>query len=60
MNALNLTLLAQTQVGSGVITDGWDFVWGGYALTAAFLSYYALSLWLRRPGRTAVTAKDQP
>jgi len=53
---MNLLLLAQAaapQVGSGVISGGWSYVWAGYGLTWATLALYALSLYLRRPQEPA-------
>ena len=32
---------------SGEIADGWPFVWAAYAVTAAMLGGYAVSLLLR-------------
>lgn len=34
-------------VGSGVIRDGWAFVWAAYAVTALILTGYATSVFLR-------------
>ena len=33
--------------GAGVIEGGWPYVWGAYALSAAILIGYALSIHLR-------------
>ena len=35
----------------GRIRGGWNFVWTAYGLTWAALALYALSLWVRRPGK---------
>ncbi len=50
------TLLAQ--VGSGRIQGGWEYIWAAYLITWASLSLYALSLWLRRPGRATNDSKE--
>ncbi|WP_257457033.1 hypothetical protein [Archangium lipolyticum] len=50
------TLLAQ--VGMGRIQGGWEYIWSAYGIAWASLSLYALSLWLRRPGKAANDAKE--
>jgi RsiW-degrading membrane proteinase PrsW (M82 family) len=34
-------------VGSGVISDGWNFIWAAYLVTWVAITAYGLSLWLR-------------
>lgn len=48
----SLVLLAQydaARVGEGVLRGGWEYIYGGYALSALFLVAYTISLWVRRP-----------
>jgi hypothetical protein len=50
------TLLAQ--VGMGRIQGGWEYIWAAYGIAWTSLSLYALSLWLRRPGKAASDSKE--
>lgn len=53
-------LLAQapSNVGSGMITGGWEYVWASYALTVVTLGLYGLSLYVRRPSSGAQLPKE--
>ncbi len=53
MNLLLLVQAAAPQVGSGVVSGGWSYVWAGYGLTWVTLALYTLSLYLRRPQEPA-------
>jgi hypothetical protein len=57
ITALNLSPLL-AQVGSGRIQGGWEYIWAAYIIAWASLSLYALSLWLRRPGRATNESKE--
>ena len=46
------------QVGAGRIQGGWEYIWAAYLIAWASLSLYALSLWLRRPGRATNESKE--
>lgn len=52
----SLILFAQAydgaRVGEGVLRGGWEYIWGGYALSAFFLVAYGISLYVRRPRST--------
>ncbi len=50
------TLLAQ--VGSGRVQGGWEYIWASYAIAWGSLALYALSLWLRRPGKAVNESKE--
>lgn len=50
------TLLAQ--VGMGRIQGGWEYIWSAYGIAWVSLSLYALSLWMRRPGKATHDAKE--
>jgi hypothetical protein len=50
------TLLAQ--VGSGRIQGGWEYIWSAFFIAWASLSLYALSLWLRRPGKAVNDSEE--
>jgi hypothetical protein len=46
------------QVGAGRIQGGWEYIWAAYAIAWASISLYAVSLWLRRPGKAAHETKE--
>ncbi|MGZ3458324.1 MAG: hypothetical protein ACXU86_07430 [Archangium sp.] len=50
------TLLAQA--GAGHIQGGWGYILTAYGIAWTSLSLYALSLWLRRPGKAANDSKE--
>ena len=52
-SALLSLVLAQgvAPVRVGKIIGGWEYVWAAYAVTWAILVLYAVSLWVRRPGK---------
>ncbi|MFL5354280.1 hypothetical protein [Archangium sp.] len=56
MSPLMHTLLAQ--VGAGRIQGGWEYIWAAYVIAWTSISLYALSLWLRRPGKAANETKE--
>ena len=56
MSPLIHTVLAQ--VGSGRIQGGWEYILAAYGIAWMSLSLYALSLWLRRPGKAAHETKE--
>ena len=43
--------LVLAEVGQGRIQGGWGYIWSSYAIAWGSLALYALSLWLRRPGK---------
>lgn len=50
MSALQAGLVL-ADVGQGRIQGGWGYIWSSYGIAWASLALYALSLWLRRPGK---------
>lgn len=50
------TVLAQ--VGAGRIQGGWEYILSAYGIAWVSISLYALSLWLRRPGKAVNTSKE--
>jgi len=37
----------EVEVGSGQISDGWDFVWSAYGVTWIALVLYGIFIWTR-------------
>ena len=58
MPALDVGLVL-AQVGQGRIQGGWGYIWSSYAIAWGSLGLYALSLWLRRPGKAVNESKEQ-
>ena len=50
--------LLLAQVGAGRIQGGWEYIWAAYAIAWTSISLYAVSLWLRRPGKAANPTKE--
>ena len=50
MSALQAGLVL-ADVGQGRIQGGWGYIWSSYGIAWGSLALYALSLWLRRPGK---------
>lgn len=48
------------QVGSGRIQNGWEYIIAAYAIAWTALALYALSLWLRRPGKPENDSRSEP
>jgi hypothetical protein len=46
------------QVGAGRIQGGWEYIWAAYIIAWVSISLYALSLWLRRPGKAPHASKE--
>jgi hypothetical protein len=57
MSAMH-TGLVLAEVGVGRIQGGWGYIWSSYTIAWASLALYALSLWLRRPGKAANESKE--
>ncbi|HEX8537636.1 hypothetical protein [Cystobacter fuscus] len=52
------TGLVLAEVGVGRIQGGWGYIWSSYAIAWGSLALYALSLWLRRPGKAVNESKE--
>jgi hypothetical protein len=52
---LRAVIAQASEVGSGKIKGGWEFVWAAYIITWVGVVVYGLSLWLRHKSQ-----KDNP
>ena len=55
---MNNVLLASTAVGSGQISDGWEYVWAAWGIAYGAIGLYGLSLYLRT--RASRNEEKQP
>ncbi|MEN9796679.1 MAG: hypothetical protein RL653_375 [Pseudomonadota bacterium] len=55
---MSALVLAAASVGSGQISDGWEYVWAAWAIAYGAIGLYGLSLYLRT--RTVRNEEKQP